>query len=70
VVQAIDRLVMMRAVAALASLGMLAGCQCLWPHASDEQTEPDRVADAEAAPACPAVTKRQGLGQPDADHRQ
>ncbi|WP_273184588.1 hypothetical protein [Hyphomonas adhaerens] len=55
-VQAIDRLVRMRAVAALASLGMLAGCQCLWPHTSDEQIEPDRVADAEAVPACPAVT--------------
>lgn len=55
-VQAIDRLVRMRAAAALASFVVLAGCQCLWSQTSDEQIEPDRVADAEAAPACPAVT--------------
>nr|WP_321440157.1 hypothetical protein [uncultured Hyphomonas sp.] len=56
-VQAIDRLVTMRAAVALASLGILAGCQCLWPHTSNAQTEPDQVADAEAVPACPAVTR-------------
>ncbi len=56
-VQAIDRLVRMRAAAALATFGMLAGCQCLSAQTSNKQTEPDRVADAEAAPACPAVTR-------------
>lgn len=55
-VQAIDRLVRMRAAAALASFVALAGCQCLWSHTSDEQIEPERVADAEAEPTCPAVT--------------
>nr|WP_321361135.1 hypothetical protein [uncultured Hyphomonas sp.] len=55
-VQAIDRLVRMPA-AALASFGMLAGCQCLSAQTSKQQTEPDRVADAEAGPACPAVTR-------------
>nr|WP_321509773.1 hypothetical protein [uncultured Hyphomonas sp.] len=55
-VQAIDRLVTIRAAVALASLGMLAGCQCLWPHISNEQTEPDEVADSDAALPCPTVT--------------
>ena len=47
-VQAFDRLVMPRAVAALVSAAMLAGCQWLGLHSSDEM---------DATPACPAVTK-------------
>lgn len=55
-VQALDRLVAMRAGAALASLGILAGCQFFWPHTPNGQSEPDPVAETETAPACPAVT--------------
>jgi len=47
---------MIRAAVALASLGMLAGCQCLWPSTSNEQTGPARITDAERGPSCPAVT--------------
>ena len=56
-VQAFNGLVVMRGAAALVSFGMLAGCQCFWPLAANDQGGPDAVAETESALSCPAVTK-------------
>ncbi|MEZ6001566.1 hypothetical protein [Hyphomonas sp.] len=56
-VQAIDRLVVPRAAVALASVVMLAGCQCFGLCTQAEAGGQDAISDAEVAAVCPVVTK-------------
>lgn len=56
-VQAFNRLVAVRATAAIASFGVLAACQCNWFQTAGSASAPEADEAAEAALPCPDVTE-------------